>query len=69
MGRPEDEDPFGAPRPKAVVAHEIGQPIDTLSASELDERIAVLEREIIRLAQARDAREASRKAADSIFKL
>ena len=44
----DDVDPFGRP-PKAPVVHEIGQLLDTLSASELTERIALLEAEIARI--------------------
>jgi uncharacterized small protein (DUF1192 family) len=68
MGRAEDEDPFGMARPKAPVAHEIGQPLETLSVAELEERVALLHAEIARLQAVRDSKEASRKAADSFFK-
>ena len=63
----DDVDPFGRP-PKAPLVHEIGQPLDTLSAGELSERIALLEAEIARLAAARTAKEASKLAADAFFK-
>lgn len=63
----DESDPFGAP-PKKKTAHEIGQPLDALSVDELDDRIALLMEEIARLEQARTAKEASRKAADSFFK-
>ena len=49
-------------------AHEVGMPIDTMSVEELTERIAMLEGEIARLRVAIEARGATRKAADSIFK-
>ena len=64
-----DDDPVFAPKPKAPVAHEIGQNIDDLSAPELSERIALLRSEIDRLEKAIEAREATRAAADSIFKI
>lgn len=50
-------------------AHEVGMPIDTMSVEELADRIALLEGEIARLRAAIDARDATRKAAESIFKL
>jgi uncharacterized small protein (DUF1192 family) len=53
---------------KKPKAHEIGMPIDALSVEELADRIALLEGEIARLKAAIDARGATRKAADSIFK-
>lgn len=54
---------------KKPKAHEVGMPIDTMSVEELAERIALLEGEIARLKAAIDARDATRKAAESIFKL
>ena len=53
---------------KKPKAHEVGMPIDTMSVDELADRIALLEGEIARLRVAIDARDATRKAADSIFK-
>ena len=53
---------------KKPKAHEVGMPIDALSVEELADRIALLEGEIARLKAAIDARGATRKAADSIFK-
>ena len=64
-----DDDPVFAPKPKAPVAHEIGQNIDDLSAPELSERIALLRSEIDRLERAIEARQATRAAAASIFKI
>lgn len=55
------------PRPKAS-AHELGQDLATLSIADLDERIALLEREIVRLREARARKEASREAASAFFK-
>ncbi len=62
-------DPFleEKPRPKAA-AHELGQDLSTLSVSELDERIELLEREIARMREARSGKEASRSAASGFFK-
>ena len=64
-----DDDPVFAPKPKTPVAHEIGQNIDDLSAPELSERIALLRSEIDRLEKAIEARQATRAAAASIFKI
>ena len=64
-----DDDPVFASKPKAPVAHEIGQNIDDLSAPELAERIALLRSEIDRLEKAIEARQATRAAAASIFKI
>ena len=61
-------DPFRdepAPRPPAP---EIGGDLSTLSLDEIDARVAALEAEIVRLREARDAKEASRRAADSFFR-
>ena len=64
----DDESIFGA-KPKPALAHEIGQNIDDLSAPELAERIGFLRREIERLEKAIEARQATRAAADSAFKI
>ena len=63
-----DEDSVFGAKPKKVLPHEIGQPIDTLSAAELAERIEVLRAEIARLELAIAAREATRAAAAAAFK-
>ena len=63
----DETDPFGAP-PRKKLAHEIGQPLDTLSVHEFDERIALLREEIVRLETAREAKRASLAAAASAFK-
>ena len=55
------------PRPKPP-AHEVGQDLSTLSIAELDERIAILEREIARLKEARERKELSKNAASAFFK-
>lgn len=62
-------DPF-ADEPRVIVsAHEIGQDLSTLSVDELDERVAVLEREIARLKEAKLAKENSLAAASAFFRL
>jgi uncharacterized small protein (DUF1192 family) len=63
----DEESVFGAPR-KAPSVHEIGQPLDLLSARELAERIESLKQEILRLEVAIKAREATRQAASAFFK-
>ncbi|CAJ0877887.1 hypothetical protein AMST5_02919 [freshwater sediment metagenome] len=55
-----------APRPRPV--GEVGQPLDLLSVAELEERIAVLQAEIARLEQARDAKRAANAAAEAFFR-
>jgi uncharacterized small protein (DUF1192 family) len=64
----DDESVFGA-KPKPRLIHDIGQNIDDLSAPELTERIALLVSEIERLKKAIEARQATRAAADSVFKI
>jgi uncharacterized small protein (DUF1192 family) len=63
----DEENAFGAPR-KSATPHEIGQPIDLLSARELAERIESLKQEILRLEAAIKAREATKQAASAFFK-
>ncbi|HWV21565.1 MAG TPA: DUF1192 domain-containing protein [Devosia sp.] len=55
-------------RRKKPVAHDVGMVLDTLSVSELEHRIALLEGEIARLKAAIEARGSTRKAADAVFK-
>ena len=64
----DEESPFGEKR-KPLLAHEIGQNLDDLSAPELRERIGLLRAEIERLERAIEARQATRAAADSAFKI
>jgi uncharacterized small protein (DUF1192 family) len=64
----DDESLFGQ-RPKPLLAHEIGQNLDDLSAPELMERITLLRAEIERLEKAIEARQATRAAAASAFKV
>lgn len=54
------------PKPKSV--HEIGQDLSMLSLAEIDLRVAALQAEIERLAEARTRKAASRSAADSFFR-
>ena len=68
MAALDEESVFGA-KPKPRLTHEIGQNVDDLSAPELAERVALLLSEIDRLEKAIEAREATRAAADSIFKI
>jgi uncharacterized small protein (DUF1192 family) len=60
------EDPDNLPKPKR--SHEIGQDLSLLSVGELNERIALLKEEIGRLEAERDRKQASKSAADSVFK-
>ncbi len=55
-------------RPVRKPAHELGQDLSLLSVHELEERIATLQAEIERLRAAMEAKEASKRAADSFFK-
>jgi uncharacterized small protein (DUF1192 family) len=64
----EDESGLGAKR-KPLLAHEIGQNVDDLSAPELAERIDLLRTEIARLEKAIEARQATRAAAHAAFKI
>lgn len=59
---------FGDDEVKKPKGHEVGMPIDTMSVDELEERIALLKGEIVRLEQAIGARKNTRAAADSLFK-
>ncbi len=63
----DDERGLGAP-PKRPPAHEIGQPLDTLSVAELDERILLLKSEIARLEENRRFKQDSQAAAAALFK-
>ncbi len=55
-------------RPKKKITHEIGQDLALLSIEELTERIAFLREEIARLEEALSKKQASRAAADQVFK-
>ena len=54
--------------PKTPVAHAIGAPLDALSVSELEQRIELLEAEIVRLREAISARGNTKRAAEAAFK-
>jgi uncharacterized small protein (DUF1192 family) len=55
-------------RPKKKITHDIGQDLSLLSVKELNERIEILRAEIARLEADIDKKQASRSAADSVFK-
>jgi len=63
MPASEDDD-----RPKKKIVHEIGQDLALLSIRELEERIALLNAEISRLAAAIESKQGSRGVADQFFK-
>lgn len=68
MAKFDEESPFGTlPRP-SISHHEIGQMLDLLSISELQERVDMLRAEMRRLEAHIAAKEASRHAADAFFK-
>ncbi|WMT86327.1 DUF1192 domain-containing protein [Pelagibacterium sp. 26DY04] len=48
--------------------HEVGMPLDALSVDELTDRISLLQNEIARLERAIESKNASRSAADAVFK-
>jgi len=56
-------------KPKRKLAHELGMALDAMSVDELNERIEMLEAEIARLKAAVSARQTSRTAAESLFKM
>jgi uncharacterized small protein (DUF1192 family) len=55
-------------RPKRAPPHEIGQDLSLLSIGELDERVATLRAEIMRLETAKAQKLAAQGTADSFFK-
>lgn len=59
-----EEEPL---RPKKK-AHELGEDLTLLSVNELKERIGALKAEVERLEASIQAKEATRNAADSIFR-
>ncbi len=59
---------FDDDRPKPKRAHEIGQDLSLLSVGDLDERIGVLKAEIARLEADKISKQATRMAADSLFR-
>ncbi|MDH4440012.1 MAG: DUF1192 domain-containing protein [Rhizobium sp.] len=52
---------------KPTVTHQLGADLSAISADELRQRITLLESEIERIKAEIDRKEASRKAADSLF--
>jgi uncharacterized small protein (DUF1192 family) len=60
---------FEDDRPKKKLAHELGQDLSLLSVGDLAERIGLLKAEIVRLEADMMAKQASKSAADSLFKL
>lgn len=62
-------DPFADEPRTTLSAHEIGQDLSMLSVDELDERVALLEKEIARLKEAKLAKENSLAAASAFFRL
>jgi uncharacterized small protein (DUF1192 family) len=60
---------FDDDRPKPKRAHEIGQDLSLLSVGDLDERIGMLKAEIARLEADKGVKQATRMAAESLFKL
>ena len=55
-------------RPKKKIVHEIGQELALLSVKELQERIALLKEEIVRLETSITSKQSSRNVADTFFK-
>jgi uncharacterized small protein (DUF1192 family) len=60
---------FDDDRPKPKRAHEIGQDLSLLSVDDLDDRIGVLKAEVARLEADKAGKQATRMAAESLFKL
>jgi uncharacterized small protein (DUF1192 family) len=63
MAAADDDD-----RPKKKITHEIGQDLALLSIGELQERVALLKDEIVRLESAMASKQVSRSTADQFFK-
>ena len=55
-------------RPKKKLVHEIGQDLALLSVEEINDRILLLNDEVVRLQDALAKKRASRSAADQFFK-
>ena len=62
-------DPFTDEPRETSTGHEIGQDLSLLSIEELDERVALLEKEIARLKEAKARKEHTRAAASAFFNL
>ncbi|MGH6861599.1 MAG: DUF1192 domain-containing protein [Phyllobacterium sp.] len=54
--------------PRRKLVHEIGQELSLLSVAELDERIALLRSEIVRLEEERARKGDSKVAAEALFR-
>ncbi|MDP9590197.1 UNVERIFIED_ORG: uncharacterized small protein (DUF1192 family) [Shinella zoogloeoides] len=59
---------FEDDRPKKKIAHEIGSDLSLLSVDELTVRIDLLKQEITRLEAERQKKDASRSAAENLFR-
>lgn len=59
---------FEDDRPKKKIAHEIGSDLSLLSVDELTARIDLLKQEITRLEAERQKKDASRSAAENLFR-
>ena len=55
-------------RPRKAPTHEIGQDLSTLSVGEIEERVALLRNEIMRLETAKAAKVAAQGAASAFFR-
>lgn len=55
--------------PRKAPVHELGMVLDALSVDELEDRIGLLREEIARLEQAIAKKNASRDAADAVFRI
>jgi uncharacterized small protein (DUF1192 family) len=55
-------------RPKKKLVHEIGQDLSLISVGELNERIAILREEILRLEADIAKKQSTRASADQLFK-
>jgi uncharacterized small protein (DUF1192 family) len=55
-------------QPRKKRQHEIGQDLSPLSLDDIDDRIAQLEAEILRLREAQAKKRATQAAADALFK-
>ena len=55
-------------RPKKKLVHDIGQDLTLLSVGELNERIALMREEIVRLEADIAKKQSSKSAADQFFK-
>jgi uncharacterized small protein (DUF1192 family) len=55
-------------KPRPMMSHALGQPLDALSIAEFDERIALLRAEISRLEAAREKKQTANAAAAAFFK-